>query len=114
MQSAWFLGVLWITQWESWLEVGLIFQIIPVLLIPLQEIVNNVLEEILSWFGGECRAHTSPASSAKGSTRRMYSTWTVLRCILLLQNPCRDSKWRSMVLLAGPSRTSHQALKMTL
>jgi hypothetical protein len=53
MQSAWFLGVLWITQWESWLEVGLIFQIIPVLLIPLQEIVNNVLEEILSWFGGE-------------------------------------------------------------
>ena len=63
MQSAWFLGVLWITQWESWLEVGLIFQIIPVLLIPLQEIVNNVLEEILSWFGGECRAHTSPASS---------------------------------------------------
>ena len=82
--------MLWITQWESWLEVGLIFQIIPVLLIPLQEIVNNVLEEILSWFGGECKADTSPASFANSGTW-MHSTWTVLRCILLLHCLCRDS-----------------------
>lgn len=47
------MGILWILQSESFLEVAMIFQIIPILLVPLQTIFNNVLEEILSWFFGK-------------------------------------------------------------
>ena len=52
LQSAWFVGVLWIMRWESLFEVLMVAQILPVLLIPLQAIVNNVLEEVLSWLEG--------------------------------------------------------------
>ena len=52
LQSAWFVGVLWIMRWESLFEVLMVAQILPVLLIPLQTIVNNVLEEIFSWLEG--------------------------------------------------------------
>jgi len=61
LQSAWFVGVLWIMRWESLFEVLMVAQILPVLLIPLQVIVNNVLEEILSWLEG--KLSTTPRTS---------------------------------------------------
>lgn len=51
--TGWFVGILWILQSESFLEVAMIFQIIPILLVPLQIIFNNVLEEVLSWLFGK-------------------------------------------------------------
>lgn len=57
LQSAWFVGVLWILRWESLFEVLMVAQILPVLLIPLQVIVNNVLEEVLSWLEGRLSTH---------------------------------------------------------
>jgi len=52
-RRGWFLGILWILQSESYLEVAMIMQILPLLLIPLQLILNNALEEIMSWLFGE-------------------------------------------------------------
>ncbi|CAL5225871.1 g8656 [Coccomyxa viridis] len=52
ISSAWFVGVMWILRWESNFELRLLLQILPILLIPLQTIFNNVAEEILSWIGG--------------------------------------------------------------
>ena len=48
----WFRGILWVLQSESFLEVAMILQILPVLVVPLQIIFNNVLEEVLSWVYG--------------------------------------------------------------
>ena len=51
-RTGWFVGILWILQSESFLEVAMILQILPILLVPLQIIFNNVLEEVLSWVYG--------------------------------------------------------------
>ena len=52
LQSAWFVGLLWILQWESMFEILMVGTIFPVLLIPLGTIFGNVGEELLSWIGG--------------------------------------------------------------
>ena len=52
VQSAWFVGLLWILQWESMFEILMVGTIFPVLLIPLGTIFGNVGEELLSWIGG--------------------------------------------------------------
>ena len=52
LQSAWFVGLLWILQWESMFEILMVGTIFPVLLVPLGTIFGNVGEELLSWIGG--------------------------------------------------------------
>lgn len=48
----WFRGLLWLSATESFLELAMILQILPILLVPLQSVFNNILEEVLSWFYG--------------------------------------------------------------
>lgn len=66
----WFVGILWILQSESFLEVAMIFQIIPILLVPLQIIFNNVLEEVLSWVFGK---QTLPPKNLKNIGAKLES-----------------------------------------
>ena len=51
--SQWFLGIVWILQWDSIVEVLMILQILPLLMVPLQVIFSNFLEEVMSWIFGE-------------------------------------------------------------
>ena len=51
-QTEWFGGVLWFATWESLLEVTMVAQIIPLLVVPMQGLVGNCLEEALSWVYG--------------------------------------------------------------
>ena len=54
------MGVVWILRWESNFELRLLLQILPILLIPLQTIFNNVAEELLSWIGGDLLCYDIP------------------------------------------------------
>ncbi|KAK9916203.1 hypothetical protein WJX75_010017 [Coccomyxa subellipsoidea] len=84
--TGWFVGILWILQSESFLEVAMIFQIIPILLVPLQIIFNNVLEEVLSWLFGKYDLET-------GKNEPTINSLELLIGVL----PCRI--WRSYRLL---------------
>ena len=66
------MGVLWLLRWESEVELWLILQILPVLLIPLQVIFNNFAEEILSWIGGGFLSCNNSAHLAMKHRRTAY------------------------------------------
>ena len=51
--SRWYLGIFWILQWESLLEITMLVQILPLLMVPLQAIFSNFLEEVMSWVYGQ-------------------------------------------------------------
>jgi hypothetical protein len=43
----------WLLTWPSHTELLMIFQVGLLLIPPFPQLLNNVLEELLSWFGGE-------------------------------------------------------------
>lgn len=68
---------MWMLRWESVLELRLVLQILPVLLIPLQTIFNNAAEEVLSWIEGvllHCDSSSRPLSSPEKPIVA-YSSW---------------------------------------
>ncbi|CAL8470328.1 g9870 [Coccomyxa elongata] len=89
-RTGWFRGIYWILQSESFLEVAMILQILPVLLVPLQIIFNNVLEEALSCFYGKYNMLTGETEPSVFSTGILRSFPTLLgrigrTCYLLHQ-----------------------------
>ena len=72
VQAEWFGGAIWFALWGPFLEISMIAQITPLLVIPMQGLFGNCLEEALSWvYGAFPPCFLESVHSAAASTPHM-------------------------------------------